>query len=149
VCSVFFSCAHTLFIVIIIIIIARILNSLDPPNEAATAVAAPAESATPVPSHKTAESASLGLSKPNVEAGDRFDAVEQEFQAIMGDHAKLKQMWRKLDFNGNGKVSLAEVDKMMVEQFPVLNHKAALMRAFQKTTLRDGDGFYFCLVLCA
>jgi Ca2+-binding EF-hand superfamily protein len=105
-----------------------------------SAVAAPAESATPVPSHKTAESASLGLSKPNVEAGDRFDAVEQEFQAIMGDHAKLKEMWRKLDFNGNGKVSLAEVDKMMVEQFPVLNHKAALMRAFQKTTLRDGDG---------
>jgi hypothetical protein len=59
----------------------------------------------------------------------------------MSDADKLKELWTRLDFNDNGKVSLAEVDKLMVEMFPVLNHKPALMRAFQKTTLRDGDGF--------
>ena len=80
------------------------------------------------------------LSKANVEAGHRFDAVEQEFHKLLSDHVKLKELWTRLDFNGNGIVSLAELDKLMVEAYPVLNHKPALMRAFQKTTLRDGDG---------
>jgi hypothetical protein len=50
---------------------------------------------------------------------------------------QLKQLWRKLDFNGNNVVSLAEVDKMVVEMtqggaWPAwLNNKPALMRAFQ------------------
>ena len=65
-------------------------------------------------------------------------------------------MWKRLDFNGNNIVSLAEVqttgpcvisgpclvmhgkvDKLVNEQFPLLNHKPALMRAFQ-ATLRGG-----------
>ncbi len=49
-------------------------------------------------------------------------------------------MWQSVDFNGNGIVSLAEVDKMVVQKFPVLNNKPAVMRAFKKTTLQDGNG---------
>merc|ERR1719517_66574 len=58
----------------------------------------------------------------------------------------LKSLWKRLDYNGNGIVSLAEVDKMVVEMttsgtWPeFLNSKPALMRAYKKTTLKDGDG---------
>jgi len=50
----------------------------------------------------------------------------------------LKQLWRRLDFNGNNVVSLAEFDKLVVEMtgsgaWPNwLNNKPALMRAFEK-----------------
>merc|ERR1719162_1368270 len=50
----------------------------------------------------------------------------------------LKQLWRKLDFDGNNVVSLAEFDKLVVEMTQSgawpdwLNNKPALMSAFQK-----------------
>ena len=58
----------------------------------------------------------------------------------------LKSMWKRLDFNGNNVVSLAEIDKMVVDLvkggvWPAwLNNKPALMRAYKKTILKDGDG---------
>jgi hypothetical protein len=48
-------------------------------------------------------------------------------------------MWKALDFNGNNKVSLAEIDKLVEAKYPVLNNKPALMRAYKYTTLREGD----------
>merc|ERR1719203_1922659 len=57
----------------------------------------------------------------------------------MTDNSKLKKMWGVLDFNGNNIVSLAEIDKWVVENYPVLNHKPALMRAYKKT-IREGNG---------
>ena len=42
------------------------------------------------------------------------------------------------DFNGNGGCSLAEIDKMVVEQGFAFS-KPTLMRAYKKTTLQDGD----------
>jgi hypothetical protein len=33
-----------------------------------------------------------------------------------------------------------EIDKFIVERFPVLNHKPALMRAYKRTISRDGGG---------
>lgn len=70
-----------------------------------------------------------------------FDKDEEEIKKIIkdNDQAKLKKMWQHLDFNGNGKVSLAEIDKFVMEQYPILNHKPALMRAYKKT-IKDGDG---------
>eukprot|EP00439_Symbiodinium_sp_Y106_P004721 s1619_g1.t1 len=59
---------------------------------------------------------------------------------------KLRQLWKRLDFNGNNIVSLAEIDKLVVEMvaggmWPSwLNNKPALMRAYKKTILKDGDG---------
>lgn len=49
-------------------------------------------------------------------------------------------MWSALDSNGNGIVSLAEVDRWIVNAFPLLDHKPALMRAFVTATKREGDG---------
>ena len=52
---------------------------------------------------------------------------------------------RRLDFNGNNVVSLAEIDKMVVEMvaggsWPEwLNNKPALMRAYRLAD-SDGDG---------
>jgi len=69
-----------------------------------------------------------------------FDSLEKEIQDIVKDRMKILKLWHCLDFNGNGIVSLAEIDKMVVEMYPLLNHKPALMRAYKKTILVDGDG---------
>jgi Ca2+-binding EF-hand superfamily protein len=70
-----------------------------------------------------------------------FDALEQKFKKLLKDNnqTELKKMWKNLDFNGNNVVSLAEIDKWVVEKYPLLNHKPALIRA-QKATLEAGDG---------
>jgi len=68
-----------------------------------------------------------------------FDATETSIKAAMKDNAKMHSLWNSLDFNGNNIVSLAEIDKFVVEKYPVLNHKPALMRAYKKT-LQTGDG---------
>ena len=44
-----------------------------------------------------------------------------------------------MDNNGNGKVSLAEIDRLVVMKFPILNNKYALMRAYKYTTMVEGD----------
>eukprot|EP00930_Biecheleria_cincta_P004325 TRINITY_DN105237_c0_g1_i1.p1 TRINITY_DN105237_c0_g1~~TRINITY_DN105237_c0_g1_i1.p1 ORF type:complete len:503 (-),score=113.56 TRINITY_DN105237_c0_g1_i1:392-1786(-) len=68
-----------------------------------------------------------------------FEEMEQKFKAIMQDRSKLLKLWHLMDFNGNNIVSLAEIDKLMVEQYPVLNHKPALMRAYKAAIRSDGD----------
>jgi hypothetical protein len=49
-------------------------------------------------------------------------------------------MWRQLDNNGNGVVSLAELDRWLVWKMPLLNNKAALIRAFKFTLARENGG---------
>merc|ERR1712194_311156 len=62
------------------------------------------------------------------------------------ESSDLKCLWKRLDYNGNNVVSLAEIDKMAVElvsggTWPAfMNNKPALMRAYKKTILVDGDG---------
>jgi Ca2+-binding EF-hand superfamily protein len=48
--------------------------------------------------------------------------------------------FRRMDYNGNGTLSLAEIDKAVVEIWPRFNHKRALMRAYQAAD-RNNDGF--------
>jgi len=67
-----------------------------------------------------------------------FDELEKEIKLIMSDHKKLHKLWERIDFNGNNIVSLAEIDKLVVEAYPLLNHKPALMRAY-KATIKTGD----------
>jgi Ca2+-binding EF-hand superfamily protein len=62
-----------------------------------------------------------------------FDEAEAKMKALMQDQQQLKDLWHRIDFNGNNIVSLAEIDKMVVEKFSVLNHKPALMRAYKAT----------------
>ena len=57
--------------------------------------------------------------------------------ALLQDRQNVKRLWRSVDFNGNGYVSLAEVDKMVVADqasgglFRDFNNKPALMRAYK------------------
>merc|ERR1719359_750947 len=69
----------------------------------------------------------------------QFDDVEPQIKKVLADNdqAALKKMWQHLDFNGNNVVSLAEIDKFIVESYPVLNHKPALMRAYKYTIQAD------------
>jgi Ca2+-binding EF-hand superfamily protein len=69
----------------------------------------------------------------------KFDQLEQTFKGVCKDNAKLRDIWHRLDFNGNKIVSLAEIDKLAVEKYPLLNHKPALMRAY-KATIKAGNG---------
>jgi len=68
-----------------------------------------------------------------------FDELEQKIKSLMQDRTQLKALWDRIDFNGNNIVSLAEIDKLVVEAYPLLNHKPALMRAY-KATIKAGDG---------
>merc|ERR1712066_997124 len=69
----------------------------------------------------------------------QFDKLEAKFKSALGDKKQLLKWWHELDFNGNNIVSLAEIDKWVVENYPLLNHKPALMRAYKKT-IREGNG---------
>lgn len=68
----------------------------------------------------------------------KFAALEAQIKKIVADKTETDKLWSSLDFNGNGIVSLAEIDRWVVQQFPLLNHKPALMRAYKKTC-QEGD----------
>merc|ERR1712232_381211 len=68
-----------------------------------------------------------------------FDDLEKKIKGIMTDNKKLHDLWSHLDFNGNNIVSLAEIDKLAVEKYELLNHKPALMRAYKKTIAEGND----------
>jgi len=70
----------------------------------------------------------------------KFDAQEQQFRAFLNNAAQVQKTFGELDMNGNKKLSLAEIDKWVVERFPLLNNKKALMRAYKQTTANEGDG---------
>jgi len=67
-----------------------------------------------------------------------FDVLEDKFKGYMRDQKKLRELWTRLDFNGNNLVSLAEVDKWVIENYPLLNHKPALMLAYKQTSQGQG-----------
>lgn len=52
----------------------------------------------------------------------------------------MADLWSRLDFNGNGKSTLAEINKFVVEKYPLLNNAPALMRAYKRTLSREGGG---------
>jgi len=71
-----------------------------------------------------------------------FDALDQRFQHMIASKEELKRLWSACDFNGNGMCSLAEIDKMVIEQFPALHHPRALIRAYKKATAADPTRSY-------
>eukprot|EP00933_Yihiella_yeosuensis_P080730 TRINITY_DN94204_c0_g1_i1.p1 TRINITY_DN94204_c0_g1~~TRINITY_DN94204_c0_g1_i1.p1 ORF type:complete len:484 (-),score=97.96 TRINITY_DN94204_c0_g1_i1:78-1529(-) len=68
-----------------------------------------------------------------------FDELEKKIKALMQNKQELLKLWKRIDFNGNHIVSLAEIDKLVVEVYPLLNHKPALMRAY-KASIRSTPG---------
>lgn len=57
----------------------------------------------------------------------------------MPNDTDRERAFDRMDVNGNGKLSLAEVDKAVVEVWPEFNHKKALMRAYRAADLQH-DG---------
>jgi len=53
---------------------------------------------------------------------------------------KLKEQFKNFDYNGNGILSLAEIDRALVESYPEYAHdKPAIMRAYKAAdTSKDG-----------
>lgn len=68
-----------------------------------------------------------------------FDELESKIHAIMDDPKQLSDLWLRADFNGNNILSLAEIDKLVVEAYPILNHKPALMRAYKSAIAAGKD----------
>ena len=59
---------------------------------------------------------------------------------VMPEKAERDEIFKRIDYNGNGALSLAEIDKAVLELWPHFNHKPALMRAY-KAADRSGDGW--------
>jgi Ca2+-binding EF-hand superfamily protein len=53
---------------------------------------------------------------------------------------EISKSFEALDWNQNGLLSLAEIDKYVTERFPKLDNKPALMRAYKASDV-NGDGF--------
>ncbi|EGB07345.1 hypothetical protein AURANDRAFT_27914, partial [Aureococcus anophagefferens] len=53
---------------------------------------------------------------------------------------ELQHLWSRYDFNGNGMLSLAEIDKLVSEEYPEYDNKQALLRAYKFADV-DGSGF--------
>ena len=56
------------------------------------------------------------------------------------DKAGRDALFSRYDYNGNGALSLAEIDKAIVESFPHFDNKPALMRAYKAADV-DGNGW--------
>ncbi|RHZ75533.1 hypothetical protein Glove_213g44 [Diversispora epigaea] len=56
------------------------------------------------------------------------------------DKAEVKKVWDAFDYNGNGILSLAEIDRAVIELYPQLaKDKPAIMRAYKAAdTSKDG-----------
>ena len=95
------------------------------------------------------EVAAKGGSKATATHGGRSSAPKHppKSQLTMPDKAGRAKLFRDIDVNGNGGLSLAEIDKAVESgligkalNYPDFNHKPALMRAY-KAADRSGDAF--------
>jgi Ca2+-binding EF-hand superfamily protein len=67
------------------------------------------------------------------------EAEARRLEPLLLSADRLGAAFARWDVNGNGALSLAEIDKVAVEIFPKYDHKSALMRAY-KPADADGDG---------
>ena len=49
-------------------------------------------------------------------------------------------IFQKMDYNGNGVLSLAEIDNAVIDMYPGFDHKPVLLRAYKAADV-TGDGF--------
>eukprot|EP00041_Stephanoeca_diplocostata_P019031 m.403761 g.403761 ORF g.403761 m.403761 type:complete len:439 (+) comp21194_c0_seq16:117-1433(+) len=83
--------------------------------------------------------APISIEVPDSFKSEEYDRVQDEIMAMIKDKAQMQKLWESLDVNDNGGLSLAEIDKWVEQSYPLLNNKRAMMRAYQKTTMEDGD----------
>jgi Ca2+-binding EF-hand superfamily protein len=75
-----------------------------------------------------------------VEGGNHEHVVLSGHVLALPDKAERHALFDRIDYNGNGALSLAEIDKAVGELWPQFDHKRALMRAY-KAADRNDDGF--------
>jgi Ca2+-binding EF-hand superfamily protein len=59
---------------------------------------------------------------------------------IVPSQEECHRLFTKIDYNGNNILSLAELDKAVIETWPAFDNKPAIMRAY-KSADKNGDGF--------
>ncbi len=96
-------------------------QDIAPTVSAVSMVSAPAEDSEQDGNGKVATAAPLA----------RLDLPSKE------DRDRMFDSW---DANGNGALSLAEIDAVVVDRWPHFNHKPSLMRAYRAADV-NGDGF--------
>eukprot|EP01043_Picozoa_sp_COSAG02_P073662 COSAG02_NODE_14415_length_1275_cov_1.158163_1_plen_245_part_00 len=67
-------------------------------------------------------------------------AAAAGFPLELPSKEQRERLFDRFDYNGNGALSLAEIDKAVLELWPQFNHKPALMRAYRAADV-NGDGF--------
>ena len=76
-----------------------------------------------------------------IKAERKKKAMESKQKEIeMPSKEERTKLFNRMDNNGNGGLSLAEIDKGIIELYPAFNCKPALMRAY-KAADKSGDGF--------
>ena len=115
------------------------------PQPASNGKAAPKAAASPAKSASKGAAPANGTARPK--SGKSLPSDKELFPAKLSVDMKitpeqLDQMFRRFDVtNNNGILSLAEIDKTILEIYPEMaKHKPALMRAY-KAADKDGSGF--------
>ena len=72
--------------------------------------------------------------------GARSASARDEPEIHAPSKEERTKLFNRLDNNGNGGLSLAEIDKGVIELWPSFNCKPALLRAY-KAADKSGDGF--------
>jgi hypothetical protein len=92
------------------------------------------------------------LCKKHVEEEERTKALmyakKMSTVFIIPSNEEIEHSFTLLDYNNNAIISLAEIDKYIVERYPALDNKPALMRAYHATD-SDQDGFINKKEYCA
>eukprot|EP01047_Picozoa_sp_COSAG01_P055791 COSAG01_NODE_6250_length_3771_cov_3.280501_2_plen_448_part_00 len=92
-------------------------------------------------SQRQASSRGKRISRGRADGGDDRKGGRPGLDALgVPSKEERDRLFRRMDNNGSGTLSLAEIDKAVVELFPGFNHKPALMRAY-KAADKTGDGF--------
>jgi hypothetical protein len=86
--------------------------------------------------------AALGAAHRNgaAKAAPEPAASQQQSTLHVPETGRRNELFDRIDFNGNGGLSLAEIDKAVVELWPQFNHKQALMRAYRAAD-QNNDGY--------
>jgi len=68
-----------------------------------------------------------------------FDSLERRIRNLCREPTArgLLRLWKRLDFDGHGAVSLPELDSWAVKFAPLLNHRPALLRAHKAAECRE------------
>ena len=128
-------------------------NAHQPPSKAA------AHAQRPNTTHTSPTSAAANAQRPSTQPGGRaakgthqspqdqqrlqnrkHAAAEQPNRCTPLSKGEIAALFREFDYNGNGMLSLAEIDKAVTVRYPQYNHKAVMMRAY-KWADADQNGF--------